>query len=448
MSLHCSVTDLSTWDLRGSASQRTRTPEGFLRAPAMISTADNVQPYRARELGLTDGDPERVIRLFRPKSEVFSKDTLESFERATLTVTHPAKGVNSRDWKRVASGDVHEIRPVGNATSAWLLIRDQAGIDVVEKDGVVQLSCGYDFDLDMTPGKTPSGEAYDGIQRNIRGNHVAIVDAARGGPGLRIADHQHQEKKTMKIRMADRALAGVTLPGFVVTVDDSAGESAQDAMDRHGRACDEAMKAYDAMKSDRDMHKDRAEKAEAKVTGMDVEKKVTDAALEVATKKLAGLPAMVEAAAIERAAVVADAATLVKDFAPAGKAVPAIRLEVLTSILATDEDLKPIVTAALGGSALDKAPAEVITSAFAATAAIAKRIRGTSTDAFGQDADTAARDRALAGGGGDDDGASAGVRKAGKAPRFLGMDAVNEASRLIRLGKAAEADAVLEEARQ
>ncbi len=450
MSVRCSVSDLSTWDLRGAASQRTRTPEGFLRAPAMISTADNVQPYRARELGLTDGDPERVLRLFRPKAEVFSRDTLESFERSTLTVTHPAKGVDSRDWKRVAAGDVHEIRPAGNVTSAWLLIRDQSAIDVVEKDGVVQLSCGYDFDLEMTPGTAPSGEAYDGIQRNIRGNHVAIVDAARGGPALRIADRNpnpnHQEN-IMRITVKDKKIGDITVPGFTFTVADNESVQVQDAYDRHMAGLNDCYMAHDAMKKSRDMEKERADSAEAKLEASKAKERATDAALEDATKKLAGVPALVEIAAAERTAVVADAATLVKDFAPAGKTVPAIRLEVLTAIIATDEDLKPIVNAALGGHALDKASAEVVTAAFAATAAVAKRIRGAGADAFGSDAETSARDRALAGVGGSDE-AMSGVRKAGKPPRFLGMDAVNEAARLHRLGKVAEADAVLEEARQ
>jgi hypothetical protein len=445
------VVDLSTWDLRGTASQRTRTREGFLSAPALISTADNVQPYRARELGLTDGDPDRVVRLFRPRAEVFSKDTLASFERATLTVTHPTKGVDSKEWKRVAAGDVHEVRPAGDTTAAVLLIRDQTAIDVVEKEGTVQLSCGYDFDLDMTPG-TFNGQAYDGIQRGITGNHVAIVDAARGGPALRIADRnptQPTKETSMRITVKDKKIGDITVPGFSFTVAENEVTNVQDAYDRHMTGLQDCYMAHDAMTKSRNMEKERADAAEGKLSTAEAAKRATDAALDEAKKKLDGIPALVELAAIERTSVVGDAMILVKDFDSKGKTVPAIRLEVLGAIMANDEELKPIVTAGLGAVALDKAPAEVVTATFSTTAAIAKRLRGTG-DASANDADVRARDAALAGGGsaGAGETSTSAPQKAGKPPRFTGMDAVTEANRLHRLGKVAEAEAVLEEARQ
>ena len=240
----------SVRDLMGTLSQRTRTPEGFLMAPATIAAVDNVQPYRARELGITDGDPNRILRLFRPKAEVFSADTIASFELKTLTIDHPDGGVAAGNWKSVACGDVHGIAPADNVLVGKFIVRADDAIAVVEANHKIQVSCGYDFDLVMTAGTSPKGEAYDGIQTNIRGNHVAIVDAARGGPGLRIADRK--DKGThMKIRMADRALAGVALPGFNITVEDASAEATQDAIDRHVKACDAAQKAYDTLAADK-----------------------------------------------------------------------------------------------------------------------------------------------------------------------------------------------------
>lgn len=255
-------------DFLGKLTERTKTPEGFLVAPVRLSRADNVQVYLARELGLDEDGvpPGKQVRLFRPSSEVFSQASLDSLSNKTITLDHPPEGVSVENWKEVAAGDVSVVTAGGDHTRSVATIKHKDAIRAIEEDGTVEMSVGYDFDLDMTAGTTPSGEEYDGVQRNIRGNHHAIVDRARGGRGCRIADRQPdrqpQEKKTMKIKMADRAIAGITLPGFAVTVDDAAGETAQDSLDRHLRACDDAVKAFDALTVDRDGHKKRADDAE------------------------------------------------------------------------------------------------------------------------------------------------------------------------------------------
>jgi hypothetical protein len=56
------------------------------------------------------------------------------------------------------------------------------------RKGKRELSLGYYAKIDWTPGETPKGEAYDGVQRDIRINHLAVVDSARAGPTCRIGD--------------------------------------------------------------------------------------------------------------------------------------------------------------------------------------------------------------------------------------------------------------------
>jgi hypothetical protein len=443
----CAVSDLSTWDLRGAASQRTRTPENFLRAPAAIATADNVQPYRARELGLTDGDPDRIVRLFRPRAEVFSKDTLASFERTTLTVSHPANGVSAADWKLVAAGDVHEVKPAGDQVTSVLLVRDAGAIATVEKDGVVQLSCGYDFDLDLTSGTAPNGSAYDGVQRNIRGNHVAIVDAARGGPGLRIADHDRTTKEnSMKITVKDKKIGDITVPGFTFTVADGEAQLVSDAYDRHMAGLNDCYMAHDAMSKRMNVEKDRADAAEKKIGDMEAAKRAGDAALKEATDKLATMvpAADIERIATERATVIEGAKVLAKDFKPAGLTVKQIRIGVLKAVVAVDGAPKRIATAALGDAYPEKAPEAVVTAAFSALVAMAPA-RGDDASA-GDSADVRERDRLLA--GDNDDAMVVTVKAPAKPPRFIGMDAITEANRLFHAGKHTEAEAVLAEARQ
>jgi uncharacterized protein len=167
---------------------RTVTEDGYLIAPSNIART-GVQEYRAYELGLdADGmDPMKVIRLHRPPEEVFDAASMASFEGKPVTLGHPDEPVTSENWSGLAMGEVIKIQRAGDMLTGKVIIKARSAIDAVEA-GTVELSNGYSFKLDMTSGRTPDGEAYDGIQRKIKGNHVALVDAARCGSACRLGD--------------------------------------------------------------------------------------------------------------------------------------------------------------------------------------------------------------------------------------------------------------------
>jgi len=60
---------------------------------------------------------------------------------------------------------------------------------------------GYSCDLLWGDGVTPDGKPYQATQTNIRGNHLAIVTEARGGPILTIGDSDMSD--TMKTVIID-----------------------------------------------------------------------------------------------------------------------------------------------------------------------------------------------------------------------------------------------------
>ena len=167
---------------------RTVTEEGYLIVPSSIART-GVQEYRAYELGLdADGmDPMKIIRLHRPPDEVFDAASMASFEGKPVTLGHPDEPVTSTNWSGLAKGEVIEIRRAGDMLAGKVIIKARSAIDAVEA-GTVELSNGYSFKLDMTAGRTPDGEAYEGVQRQIRGNHVALVEAARCGSACRLGD--------------------------------------------------------------------------------------------------------------------------------------------------------------------------------------------------------------------------------------------------------------------
>lgn len=65
-----------------------------------------------------------------------------------------------------------------------------------------EISCGYDCLW------APDGDRY--IQRNIRGNHIAVVDRGRAGPRVSIHDSKPKGEK----RMSKKSLLGKILAAF------------------------------------------------------------------------------------------------------------------------------------------------------------------------------------------------------------------------------------------
>ncbi|NYM92270.1 DUF2213 domain-containing protein, partial [Salmonella enterica subsp. enterica serovar Typhimurium] len=53
---------------------------------------------------------------------------------------------------------------------------------------------------------TPDGEPYDGVMRNIVGNHVALVGDGRAGPDCLVMDSLPQELKRMKLSKKEVAV--------------------------------------------------------------------------------------------------------------------------------------------------------------------------------------------------------------------------------------------------
>ncbi len=170
-----------------AATSREVTPEGFLRVGARIGRS-GLHDYRAAELGSPLGfAPGDLVRVYRPPEEVFDEASMASFRHKPVTLDHPPEMVDARNWKRYAVGQSGaEVTREGDHLATLLMIGDAAGAE--RALGGAQLSNGYFADFVFEPGRTPDGEPYDAIQRNIRGNHVALVDAGRCGDSCRVGD--------------------------------------------------------------------------------------------------------------------------------------------------------------------------------------------------------------------------------------------------------------------
>lgn len=163
---------------RGSLKSPVRLDDGRIKVDAVISRS-GVFPYT---------NPDGSTRLeYRPPSEVFSPVSMNSFELVAITDNHPIEGeVTAHTAQALAKGWTGEnVRQDGLLLLASMMISDPAAILSLES-GKTATSCGYHMDLDETPGVSPEGVRYDCVQRNIRGNHVALVDAGRAGVMARV----------------------------------------------------------------------------------------------------------------------------------------------------------------------------------------------------------------------------------------------------------------------
>lgn len=178
------------------------TRDGYLVADALVARANNIQEYRAAELGLTDREPNETVRIFRPESEVFSKDALASLAHRPITIRHPAESVTAENWRKLGIGDVGgDVMRDGEFIRVPIKIMDSQAVERVATDHQ-EFSLGYTITLDMTPGEH-DGQAFDGIGREFRYNHLAAVPAARGGSTLRIVDERPKETKPVSTIMLD-----------------------------------------------------------------------------------------------------------------------------------------------------------------------------------------------------------------------------------------------------
>lgn len=191
-----------------------RTGDGYLAANARVART-GIQLYAGREVG----KPEMSqVRVYRPADQVFATDALRSFAHRPVTNDHPPEAVGARNWKQHSVGMTgDEIARDGTFVRVPMVVMDQAAIDDVEA-GKRELSMGYCCDLKWEAGTTPEGEAYDAIQTNIRGNHLAIVAAGRAGASCRIGDSWAAISTEQKD--APMSLKTVTVDGIPVEVTD------------------------------------------------------------------------------------------------------------------------------------------------------------------------------------------------------------------------------------
>lgn len=157
-----------------------------------------VFPYLGRSIGAgTDkfpsGDPNKIYWVLRPPEELSSPETVASFRLLPFVDEHSMLGAEEDRLKPAEDKGVHGVigeRTYYDAEDDTLYGNLKVWSEKLKADidaGKKEISCGYRCIYDFTPG-VYKGVRYDAVQRVIRGNHVALVERGRMGPGVAVLD--------------------------------------------------------------------------------------------------------------------------------------------------------------------------------------------------------------------------------------------------------------------
>ena len=343
---------------------RIRTTDDGAVVQARVARAGNVQAYLGAEIGLID---RAIVRVYRPSEAVFKNDAIATYARKPITLGHPAGGVTSDTWKDLAVGEIdRDVMRDGEFVSVPLLFRDAKAIAMLQgTDGPRELSMGYDAQIKMQDGVSPTGEPYDAVMSNFRMNHVAVVSKARGGEELRIGDNAATWGAS-PIHLADEKEG--TMPDTLQTVvlgDQAAQVALADApkieafkaAQAKALADAETKHAQEIAAKDAEMAKANAAKdaAEAKVlSDADIDKRVADRAELIGSAKAIVADVKTDGlsdAAIRKAVVVAKLGDAMAD---KSEAYIDARFDILAEDAAEAAKADPVVKALKDGKPAPK----------------------------------------------------------------------------------------------
>ena len=157
------------------SQHRYKTPEGYLICVDSVLARTGKQTYRRNEI-FTDSEDDRLIEVDRKAEEVFSPETMASFENKPICVEHPEVDVTVDNISEFAVGfvrDIHKGEYEGEPVMlGTLVITDAKTIEEIENGEHTDLSCGYDCDIE---------DCDSPEQKHIRGNHIALCEHGRAG---------------------------------------------------------------------------------------------------------------------------------------------------------------------------------------------------------------------------------------------------------------------------
>lgn len=233
----------------GKDSETNRVPDvnGWWEVEANPLSKVGVFEYSGRSIDPTGElfglDPGTLYKVFRPASELSDPECLSSFRLVPWVDNHPKQLLGDPGEGGVApeekgvegiTGEQIFFDPSDLTMKGNIKVFSATHADRVA-GGKIDLSLGYRCKYERAPG-TYQGEAFEFVQRMIRGNHVASVDVGRMGPDVSVLDGftftvDAKEFKVMKTKPKLNKIAALlaTLTAFAQDAEEKVEAKGKDA---------------------------------------------------------------------------------------------------------------------------------------------------------------------------------------------------------------------------
>lgn len=174
---------------------RTVDGNGWFEVKNNPISKAGIFPYSGRQLGVQGEEADRTFRVLRPPEELSDPECIASFKLIPWVDDHTMIGPNA--VKVSENALPAEKKGVQGVIGEEVYFRDgvlfanikafSSTLAALIEAGKKELSAGYRCVYDMTAGVW-NGQAYDAVQRKIRGNHLALVKEGRMGPDVAVMD--------------------------------------------------------------------------------------------------------------------------------------------------------------------------------------------------------------------------------------------------------------------
>lgn len=242
-----------------------------------------VFPYLGSQIS-EELEPNKIYQVYRPEEELSNPECIESFKLVPWTDEHAmlGEGFLPAEKKGIDGVIGENVYYKDGYLKANLKIFTNKLANLIDNDKK-ELSIGYRCLYEIQKG-TYNGQEYDAIQRNIRGNHLALVDEGRSGHDVAVLDHfkitfdsrslimpeskkddEKEEKKSVTDEGEEITLRG--LYDMLCAVQKSMGTG---VMESKASDADPAMFVTKAKVTDEDMEEEKEEKEEAMDSKIDM----------------------------------------------------------------------------------------------------------------------------------------------------------------------------------
>jgi len=190
-------------ELGVTQSERIPDVNGWIEVKGNPLTKVGVFPYSGAQIS-PELIPDKIYYVYRPAEELNNEETINSFKLVPWIDEHEMlgsyeEGLTPAEQKGIQGIIGEDVYFDDGYLRGNVKIFSERMRDMIDA-GKRELSIGYKCIYDLVPGEY-NGIRYDAIQRQIRGNHLALVDEGRAGPDVRVLDGAQFTFDSMELKM-------------------------------------------------------------------------------------------------------------------------------------------------------------------------------------------------------------------------------------------------------